>query len=299
MLRRVLWRMRRSAHPAPQDLVNMVRYRRNGPIAHERIWIDPRKIRRVVRPHPAELGMMPDNPDFEDKLRKHNSTKGLAGRVIRDEIDTFELFPLAFLPKVRACRRHWLEGLSWEEAGAISALMFKITTTGSTQSGCRTREDVVRRYERLDEIFESVRAEGRLTGRTRRQACFRRDLDGVQIHLGRDGELLFGATGTHRLAMALVLGFERIPASLGFVHESALDLLPGLRRAARGAALADGSAGAGKLFEGSDAGARSRLGKGSSSSGSGASDRLVVGADRGLGADQGVEIGEDRAHFGL
>jgi hypothetical protein len=240
-LRRVLWRMKRSVNPALQDIANMIRYRRNGPIAHERIWINPRRIERVVRPHPAEQGMMPDDPDFEDKLRKHNNTKGLAGRVIRDEIDAFELFPLASLPKIRACLRHWQEGLSWEETGAISALMFKITATGSTQSGCRTREDVVRRYRRLDEIFESVRAERRLTGHIRRQACFRRDLDGVQIHLGRDGELLFGATGTHRLAMALVLGFERIPASLGFVHESALDLLSGLRRADSGAP--SGSAG--------------------------------------------------------
>jgi hypothetical protein len=247
MLRKLVRPVKTLVDPAPRDIANMIRYGRKGPIAHERIWIDPRKVRRVVAPHPVDLGIGPDSPDFKDLRKQRARAKTLAGRLIGDEFDAFQLLPLDSLLKISACRRHWQEGLPWEETGMISALMFKITVTDSAQDKCHTKEDVVRRYQRLDEIFETVRAEGCLTSFARRQAGFRREPDGVQIHLGPDGELLFGSRGTHRFAMALVLGFERIPASLGFVHESALDLLPGLRRADPGAPFgsAGGSAGAG------------------------------------------------------
>lgn len=230
MLRRVVGRMKRSLDPAPQDIANIIRYGRKGPIAHERIWIDPRKITRVVAPHPAELGMGPDHPEFRRLRRQRARARALVGKVIGEELDDFQFRPLSLVGKIKACRKRWQEGLSWEEAGAISGLMLKIDATGSSQSGCHTREDVVRRYQRLDEVFERVKAEGRLESYVCRKRGFHREPDGVEIHLGRMGEPLFGATGTHRLAMALVLGLDRIPASLGFVHESALDILPFLRR---------------------------------------------------------------------
>lgn len=227
---RLLRRVKRSLDPAPQDLKNFFRYGRTGPIAHERIWINPREVRHVVAPHPAEVGIGPDCVAYQDLRKRRSRARKLVGTVIGDEIDDFRYAPLGSLNKIQACRKHWQEGLTWEEAGAIEALMFKITATDSSPSGCRTRDDVVRRYQKLDELFESIRTAGRLKSFARRKAGFRRELDGVQIHLGRDGEFLFGERGTHRLAMSLVLGFDSIPASLGFVHESALDVLPRLRR---------------------------------------------------------------------
>lgn len=231
ILRKLYHRMTRLLGAAPQDVANLIEYGRKGPIAGERIWIDPRDVRHVVAPHPAECGIGSDCPDYRRLCQLRARSRRLAGRVIGREIEEFDILPLSVVTKIEACRRRWQDGVSWEAAGAIDALMFKITTTGAPQSGCRTRQDVIQRYRKLDEIFETVTAEGRLRSRRRRKTGFLREPDGVQIHLGRNGALLFGATGTHRLAMARVLGLARIPASLGFVHESALDLLPGLRGA--------------------------------------------------------------------
>jgi len=212
-----------------QDLRNKLRYGWAAPVARERIWIDPRAVTRCI-PHPTELGVPPTAPDYEISQATALRTWKMAGKVIGDEVDTFRLRPLSDLQKIQICKRHWIEGSSWEEAGAIDNLLFKIAAVGVPVSECATRADILRRYERLDIIFEEVRRTGALRSMQRRKGLFQRESDGVQIHLGRGGEPIFGETGTHRLAIALVLGLPCIPASLGFVHESALALLPSLRR---------------------------------------------------------------------
>lgn len=77
-----------------------------------------------------------------------------------------------------------------------------------------------------------------------------RELGGIEIHIGPEGEPIFGDSGNHRLAMALVLGLPRIPAMLGFVHEDGFgrladyrcewkaEAVPGPRRAPAPAAVA-------------------------------------------------------------
>jgi hypothetical protein len=228
-----------------QDLTNKLRHGWAAPVARERIWIDPRSVARCVA-HPAELGVSPADPDYEALLDSAARAWTRAGAVVGDEIDAFRLSPLAQLRKIQVCRRRWSDGLSWEEAGAVENLAFKIAVTETSASGCTTREEILERYARLDAIFEEVRRAGALSSVQRRAGLFRRETDGVQIHLGRGGEPIFGETGTHRLAMALVLGLACVPASLGFVHESALPMLPQLRRrpAGRGPSHAAPAAGA-------------------------------------------------------
>ncbi|CAN5683754.1 hypothetical protein BH23PSE1_BH23PSE1_07130 [soil metagenome] len=212
------------------DVANKMRYGAAGPVAFERIWIDPREV-TVALPHPTELGLSPSHPDYETIAAAMARARGLVGKVVSEEVAEMRFFPLDAVIKVAACRRHWLEGLSWEAAGAIDNLLTKIETLGVPVSGCASRQDVLGRYAALDAIFREVRAAGTLESKLRRGKLFARERDGVQIHLGRDGRLILGATGSHRLAMTQVLGIERIPASLGFVHRSALPLLPALRRA--------------------------------------------------------------------
>ena len=95
--------------------------------------------------------------------------------------------------------------------------------------GCRNLTDIVRRYDRLDLIFERAKQEGRLrTMEEVNPGCFREE-GGVLIHVGPEGELFFGGLGAHRFAIARILKLP-LPAMIGCVHVSAIPYLTQLRQ---------------------------------------------------------------------
>ena len=56
-----------------------------------------------------------------------------------------------------------------------------------------------------------------------------REYDGIRVNVGPSGQLVFGEKGTHRLAIALILGIRVVPAQIGCVYRGALSELPRLR----------------------------------------------------------------------
>ena len=123
-----------------------------------------------------------------------------------------------------AARLRWEGGASWEETEAYDQMLRLITQTGKSVDGCRSLDEVVRRYERLDAVFEQVREDRRLRSRSELPLPDRgfREVGGVYVHLGRSGQPIFGGGGFHRLAIARVLELPEIPAQLGVVHEELL-----------------------------------------------------------------------------
>jgi hypothetical protein len=116
---------------------------------------------------------------------------------------------------------HWELGLSWRDAGAYDYMMGRIAQSGELD-GCRTLTDVVKRYDRLDELFEQVQREGRLRAVPEVRPNTFREQGGVYMHIGRNNSPIFGTGGCHRLAIAKVLDLEEIPTQLGVVHPEAL-----------------------------------------------------------------------------
>jgi len=96
-----------------------------------------------------------------------------------------------------------------------------IALHGGRFDGCETLEDVVRRYERLDEVFDQVRREGRLRTAAELGGSFR-ERGGVYVHIGRHSQPVFSLRGNHRLAIARILSLSLMPAQLGVVHPEAL-----------------------------------------------------------------------------
>jgi hypothetical protein len=200
-----------------------VRYGRARPRSLERIWVDPRQIRRAVI-HPSNL--VPDQAGGtgEDAFWL---ARGWRGRVVSGarfaDLEP-DLRPLSQNVKLEACRRHWIDGVPWAETGVYDSFFDRIGR-GGQKDECETREDVVERYARLDAIFAQVRAERRLRSQMELFPGQEREFGGIEIHIGPGGEPIFGDSGNHRLAMALVLDLPRLPAMLGFVHEDGLDWL--------------------------------------------------------------------------
>lgn len=119
------------------------------------------------------------------------------------------LIPVQEHEKIAYCLRHWVDGLSWEEAGALDWYGFK---------GPKKLPRIRARLDHLDRIFDTVRKEGRLRSMQELNPHSYREEDGLRINIGPNGELVFLDGGTHRIAMALALGLPEVPAQIGVIH---------------------------------------------------------------------------------
>lgn len=187
------------------DSKNRKRFGARAPLFAERLWIPVNQI--------------------EWRLKHWNSKQ--SGRVV-SEWPTEKLSPVSELSVVRACQRHWLDGVPWEQTGLFDQMIKSIQQSGKVDR-MRSMDDIRLRYEQLDDIFDQVRTESIF--RTRQSlitGCFREE-GGILMHIGPDGAPYFGGKGHHRLAIALCAGIEVIPAQLGVVHIDALAKLDGYR----------------------------------------------------------------------
>lgn len=125
------------------------------------------------------------------------------------------------LPSIKACLAHWRDGLSWEDSGIIDLMMAQIRSNGKVDR-LRTLEEVNTRYQELDELFFEVKRAGRLSSRQNFIPGNFREEGGILVHIGPNGEPVFGKKGHHRLAIAIALDFSVIPVQLGATFRPAI-----------------------------------------------------------------------------
>jgi hypothetical protein len=197
------------------DAWNRLRFGADAPRYAERIWIDPSQCRKYI--------------EAKDLARDFcASARQMSGRVVR----TWPAFleqELDQHPKLGYCWSHWREGKSWQHSGAIDFMLGQIAVskTGITDDCC-TLEDVIQRFNKLDEIWSEVQLRGLLPPRKELDPGNFREVGGVLMHLGPGGEPFFSGAGCHRFALALMLEVP-FPAQIGIVHRSAIKCLPQLR----------------------------------------------------------------------
>lgn len=94
---------------------------------------------------------------------------------------------------------------------------------GRAPDVCRSRKDVLRRYQLLDAIFEETRACGRSLDMNElpRFHC-RRAHGATLVQLARDGTCPRRVGGVHRFAIAYILDLPEMPAQLGVTDSQAL-----------------------------------------------------------------------------
>lgn len=125
---------------------------------------------------------------------------------------------------IRACVDHWRDGIPWEKTGIYDVMMDEIQRNGKVDR-LRTLDDVKTRYAQLDELFQEIRATGRLSTREELIPGNFREEGGILINIGPDGRPYFGRKGNHRLAMAIAAGLDYVPAQLGIIHIDSLPML--------------------------------------------------------------------------
>jgi hypothetical protein len=156
---------------------------------------------------------------------KHEFANGMFSAFISSE--PFEKFPPSSIEsaeKQQYCRKHWIEGMTWDEAGAYAAYERMIKTRGGAVDGCKNYADVVRRFKYLDRLFDVISKDRRLKTQFElgRSPCRWMEPDGIVVHVNHYGMPVFGGGGSHRLAIGRILEIDTIPCTIGFVHPGSL-----------------------------------------------------------------------------
>lgn len=216
---------RARQHAATTRLFN-----RCGGLAAARAYL---AIRRRVRP-----GSVTDADPFElvsvdPRAIEHLETKTPQtwGRVRGGDWDRSRE-RVEETAEFRGISAHFADGVPWEETAKWEGYVRRLER-GETPKGCETLEQLRRRLERVDEIYERIRAEGYRSQRDlwehdpdRQRALFYKWgrtidplLDEVTVTIGRDGRLFHRGRGNHRLTIARLLDLEAIPVLVRTRHD--------------------------------------------------------------------------------
>lgn len=84
---------------------------------------------------------------------------------------------------------------------------------------CNSMSDIEKRYNDLDKMLAEVKSEGRIRCRKNLRRFNFRELGGMEVAVGRNGEIIKIGDGQHRLGIALALGVKKVPVSVALVHK--------------------------------------------------------------------------------
>lgn len=208
-----------------RDIRNKFAYGLAAPKSAELIYIDPSKVRVAIH-QTSSL-----------RIESGSVKGGTWDQATR---------PINKVKKVRGVKQRIVKNLEWKDTAAWQEnVRYLAQKTGA--DGIRSLKDIERRYDAIDKFIADARQWGEAAYKTRRKlnkGNFR-EAAGLIVHIDRNGELVFGMRGCHRLGIAQALGMTCIPAQLGIVHELAVkrriwraNLIPAeqariIRRAAR------------------------------------------------------------------
>lgn len=196
----------------------------NGHDPNRTYWVDPKKIEYV-----CVLGTYEKYGEMGTVLRGTFKKYGERGKVLRGDWDS-ERIPFTELDTYLAIKARVMDGTPWSQTTFYHRVLDEISS-GLVKWGCRTREELDRRCEYLDSVFEDMKTRGyrsqeellrdeeyvRAPFRAHEEESLIKIEDEVTVRIGHDGVLLF-EDGRHRLAMAKLLGIDSIPVKVTVRH---------------------------------------------------------------------------------
>ncbi|MDJ1430968.1 hypothetical protein [Halostagnicola sp. A-GB9-2] len=155
----------------------------------------------------------------EISVANRSIDKYLATGAVRGGDWDLQTTPYEASIKHRSVEQRYIDGKAWTETDVYGELCRRIDEEGEAD-GCFSRDDLERRYERIDRLYESIRNRGydptkQYEGADSRIAS---SLDQVCVSIGRDGDLVFCGGGNHRLSIAKVLELEAVPIRVVVRH---------------------------------------------------------------------------------
>lgn len=219
---------------------NRIRYGPSAPKHAEKIWVTPQECLNALSPNIVKehCGGLLDSPSKASGIVINKWPSGKVLKIdeypkeefcIDDWVDGIRIETIRKF-KFKFCIEHWVNGIPWEKTGAYELMEKAIETSWNRRwDGCENIDDVIKRYENLDRIFEQIKQEGRLRRKEEVDSSLSwRESESI-IHIGPGGQPYFGGSGLHRFAIAYILNLP-LPAKIGLVHVSAIPYLNHYRK---------------------------------------------------------------------
>lgn len=156
------------------------------------LWLSPRKL---VYCTSGDFGIY----DFKGAVKAGDWDR--SGSKFED-LDVFVAFKEVFM-----------EGKSWPQTVFYQRIQESLKTGGFLY-GCADQNALQDRCNELEDLFRAIKYGGYKSQRELHNLAAD---DEVTISIGRDGDLLFSG-GAHRLAIAKLLGIEKIPVRVAVRH---------------------------------------------------------------------------------
>jgi len=171
-------------------------------------------IHRTCYANPADIQFVCEDPRSTVVARKYANR----GKIVGGNWDQTDIrFEDTDLYKGFAA--HFHERVLWQETDLYSRVIGELEA-GDVAYGCSSQRDYDLKCRKLDEMFEDIKRHGYRPQKD--IAAGEKDLykgeDEISVCVGRHGDLLF-EDGRHRLALAKVLGLERVPIKITMVHK--------------------------------------------------------------------------------
>ena len=177
-------------------------------------WIDPNLIVYHTNHVKANKSELKDR--VFDMIRDK-------GRVCGGDWD-LSTYKFTDLDVYKAFQQRIIHGKNWEETTFYKNELAQIEA-GQTIWGCQNREEWNERCHYLDSLIQSIRENGYLLAHqlSSAQDTFglflnKEMFEEVTVNIGRNGQYLF-QNGRHRLAIAKILGLEKIPVRVLVRHK--------------------------------------------------------------------------------
>ncbi|WP_152419328.1 ParB N-terminal domain-containing protein [Halobiforma nitratireducens] len=124
----------------------------------------------------------------------------------------------------KSIRERYVCGKKWKNTPAYQYALSRINTGSPTWHGSKSKKELQRRCEKLDDLYESIQEKGLLSNRelTKRGRKLPRPVSKcrrgeILVDRGRNGQLLF-VDGIHRLCLSKVLNIDLIPVQIVTRH---------------------------------------------------------------------------------
>ena len=112
----------------------------------------------------------------------------------------------------------YVDGIDWSDTGSFEHMKQFIERNGSFDGWQSDTASIVERHRQLDNLYDSVKREGRLKFTFEVKPLDYRVDESICGLMTRSGRLVFGGAGQHRLAIARILKIKLIPIYLAAVH---------------------------------------------------------------------------------
>ncbi|MDP3385833.1 MAG: hypothetical protein Q8S24_01260 [Eubacteriales bacterium] len=156
------------------------------------IWIDVQAIQKALA---------------NEKLRQYAFTGIMDGDW---DLETRD----AISQKVIGIEQHYIEGTPWRET-ALFKYYEKRFQNELLILRCKDLDELEDKYNTtINALYENIK-----TGGYRLPTPENPDIGIIYVYIGREGEILFSGNGNHRLAIARILGIDRIPVTVKARHK--------------------------------------------------------------------------------